>query len=65
MMGMGGRGRSRGAQNDYSQHFVDTGYRPQNFVRDLDYTSDRFEEYPKLKVNSRLPSHASFLRESK
>jgi hypothetical protein len=39
---------SRGEQNDYAQHFVDTGLRPQNFIRDVDL-SDRFEEYPKLK----------------
>ncbi|KAH7287224.1 hypothetical protein KP509_32G044700 [Ceratopteris richardii] len=39
---------SRGEQNDYSQHFVDTGLRPQNFIRDVDLV-DRFEEYPKLK----------------
>eukprot|EP00898_Chlorokybus_atmophyticus_P000649 jgi/Chlat1/1585/Chrsp123S08669 len=43
-----GRGQSRGEQNDYSQHFVDTGQRPQNFIRDVDVV-DRFEEYPKLK----------------
>ncbi|GAQ87453.1 Methyltransferase [Klebsormidium nitens] len=46
--GPGVRGPSRGEQNDYSQHFVDTGMRPQNFIRDVDLT-DRFEEYPKLK----------------
>eukprot|EP00850_Spirogloea_muscicola_P014065 SM000098S25145 [mRNA] locus=s98:541950:545487:+ [translate_table: standard] len=44
-----GRGPSRSEQNDYSQHFVDTGQRPQNFIRDVDL-ADRFEEYPKLKV---------------
>ena len=44
-----GREQSRGEQNDYSQHFVDTGLRPQNFIRDLE-AGDRFEEYPKLKV---------------
>lgn len=43
-----GRGPSRGEQNDYSQHFVDTGLRPQNFIRDVEL-ADRFEEYPKLK----------------
>jgi len=31
-------------KNDYSQHFVDTKQRPQNFIRDADL-SDRFEEY--------------------
>ena len=35
----GGRGSlatgpSRGDANDYCQHFVDTGQRPQNFLRD-------------------------------
>ena len=39
--GSGGRGPlllgpSRGEQNDYCQHFVDTGQRPQNFLRDVD-----------------------------
>eukprot|EP00850_Spirogloea_muscicola_P007440 SM000037S13575 [mRNA] locus=s37:866017:869778:+ [translate_table: standard] len=43
-----GRGPSRSEQNDYSQHFVDTGQRPQKFIRDVDL-ADRFEEYPKLK----------------
>lgn len=37
--GSGGRGSlatgpSRGDANDYCQHFVDTGQRPQNFLRD-------------------------------
>jgi hypothetical protein len=31
-------------KNDYSQHFVDTGERPQNFIRDAD-VNERFEEY--------------------
>jgi len=35
-------------KNDYSQHFVDSGERPQNFVRDS-CMQDRFEEYPILK----------------
>lgn len=34
--------------NDYCQHFVDSGYRPHNFIRDTGI-ADRFEEYPKLK----------------
>lgn len=31
-------------KNDYSQHFVNTGQRPQCFVRDAN-VNDRFEEY--------------------
>ncbi|GJN09089.1 hypothetical protein PR202_ga27062 [Eleusine coracana subsp. coracana] len=38
---------SRGEQNDYSQNFVDTGMRPQNFIRELDLTS--VADYPKLR----------------
>ena len=34
--------------NDYCQHFVDTLYRPHNFIRDTGI-ADRFDEYPKLK----------------
>jgi hypothetical protein len=32
-------GPSRGEQNDYCQHFVDTGARPQNFLRDVHLAS--------------------------
>jgi len=32
---------------DYSQNFVNTGMRPQNFVRDTD-PSERFQDHPKL-----------------
>lgn len=39
--------------NDYCQHFVDTGHRPHNFIRDTGI-ADRFEEYPKLKELIRL-----------
>ncbi|CAG8699295.1 16198_t:CDS:2 [Funneliformis mosseae] len=35
-------------RNDYCQHFVDSGRRPQNFIRDTEL-SQRFDEYPKLK----------------
>jgi N6-adenosine-specific RNA methylase IME4 len=48
----GGRGSgtaaaaSSFAKNDYAQHFVDTGLRPANFIRD---SHADFEEYPKLK----------------
>ncbi|KAK9828073.1 hypothetical protein WJX81_008698 [Elliptochloris bilobata] len=41
-------GPVRGEANDYSQHFVDTGLRPQNNLRDV-HISDRFEEYPKMR----------------
>ncbi|CAL8465627.1 g5163 [Coccomyxa elongata] len=41
-------GPSRGEQNDYCQHFVDTGERPQNFLRDV-HLVDRYEEYPKMR----------------
>lgn len=40
--------QSANPHNDYCQNFVDTGYRPQNYIRDVGL-SDRFEEYPKLK----------------
>ncbi|KAG1668004.1 N6-adenosine-methyltransferase non-catalytic subunit [Nymphon striatum] len=40
--------QSANPHNDYCQHFVDTGQRPQNFIRDVGL-ADRFEEYPKLK----------------
>eukprot|EP00878_Enallax_costatus_P021350 GHUV01022599.1.p1 GENE.GHUV01022599.1~~GHUV01022599.1.p1 ORF type:complete len:485 (+),score=113.06 GHUV01022599.1:720-2174(+) len=34
--------------NDYCQHFVDTGARPQNFLRDS-LIEDRYQDYPQLK----------------
>ncbi|XP_002736391.1 N(6)-adenosine-methyltransferase non-catalytic subunit METTL14-like [Saccoglossus kowalevskii] len=40
--------QSANPHNDYCQHFLDTGQRPQNFIRDVGL-ADRFEEYPKLK----------------
>lgn len=45
--------QSANPHNDYSQHYVDTGQRPQNFIRDTGM-SERFEEYPKLKELIRL-----------
>ncbi|XP_062406998.1 N6-adenosine-methyltransferase non-catalytic subunit [Sardina pilchardus] len=45
--------QSLNPHNDYCQHFVDTGYRPQNFIRDVGL-ADRFEEYPKLRELIRL-----------
>jgi len=33
-------GPSRADANDYSQHFVDTGWRPQNFLRDAHMVGD-------------------------
>ncbi|KAI3894814.1 hypothetical protein MKW92_034943 [Papaver armeniacum] len=43
-----GKNPSRGEQNDYSQNFVDTGKRPQNFIRELELTNT-VEDYPKLR----------------
>jgi len=40
--------QSENPHNDYCQHFVDTGERPQNFIRDVGL-ANRFEEYPKLR----------------
>ncbi|KAG9509577.1 N6-adenosine-methyltransferase non-catalytic subunit [Fragariocoptes setiger] len=45
--------QSANPHNDYCQHYVDTGQRPQNFIRDIGL-HDRFEEYPKLKELIRL-----------
>lgn len=45
--------QSANPHNDYCQHYVDTGHRPQNFIRDYEL-HDRFEEYPKLKELIRL-----------
>ncbi|XP_071724439.1 N6-adenosine-methyltransferase non-catalytic subunit MTB-like [Rutidosis leptorrhynchoides] len=46
--GPAGKAPSRGEQNDYSQNFVDTGMRPQNFIRELELTHV-VEDYPKLR----------------
>jgi len=35
-------------RNDYCQTFIDSGQRPQNFIRDLDY-ANRYSEYPKIE----------------
>uniref|UniRef100_A0A914X4W2 N(6)-adenosine-methyltransferase non-catalytic subunit METTL14 n=1 Tax=Plectus sambesii TaxID=2011161 RepID=A0A914X4W2_9BILA len=40
--------QSANPHNDYSQNFVDSGQRPQNFIRDPGL-GERFDEYPKLK----------------
>lgn len=40
-------------RNDYCQTFIDTGLRPQNFIRDLDY-ANRYSEYPKIERLIRL-----------
>jgi mRNA (2'-O-methyladenosine-N6-)-methyltransferase len=45
--------QSLNPHNDYSQNFVGTGQRPQNFIRDTGLTG-RFEEYPKLQELIRL-----------
>ncbi|KAJ3343924.1 N6-adenosine-methyltransferase subunit mettl14 [Gonapodya sp. JEL0774] len=44
---------ARTVRNDFSQHFVDSGRYPANFIRDSPL-EDRFEEYPKLKELVRL-----------
>jgi len=40
--------QSLNPHNDYCQNYVDTGERPQNFIRDVGL-EERFGEYPKLK----------------
>ncbi|XP_060078609.1 N6-adenosine-methyltransferase non-catalytic subunit-like [Ylistrum balloti] len=45
--------QSANPHNDYCQHFVDTGERPQNKIRDVGL-ANRFEEYPKLRELIRL-----------
>lgn len=45
--------QSANPHNDYSQHFIDSGQRPQNFIRDVGM-HERFTEYPKLKELIRL-----------
>ncbi|XP_013393324.1 methyltransferase-like protein 14 homolog [Lingula anatina] len=45
--------QSANPHNDYCQHHVDTGERPQNFIRDVGL-ANRFEEYPKLRELIRL-----------
>ncbi|CAG8521578.1 10963_t:CDS:2 [Scutellospora calospora] len=40
-------------RNDYCQYFVDSGRRPQNFIRDTEL-SQRFDEYPKLKELTKM-----------
>nr|CAB3263766.1 methyltransferase-like protein 14 homolog [Phallusia mammillata] len=45
--------QSLNPHNDYCQNYVDTGQRPQNFIRDVGL-AERFGEYPKLKDLIRL-----------
>ncbi|KAL5018221.1 hypothetical protein ScPMuIL_003943 [Solemya velum] len=45
--------QSANPHNDYCQNHVDTGERPQNFIRDVGL-ANRFEEYPKLRELIRL-----------
>jgi hypothetical protein len=40
--------KSKLPKNNYSQQFIETRLRPQNYVKDSDFTA-RFEEYPKLR----------------
>ena len=42
--------QSLNPHNDYSQNFVDTGQRPQNFIRDVGL-ADRFEVSPKSQLS--------------
>ncbi|KAJ3040177.1 N6-adenosine-methyltransferase subunit mettl14, partial [Rhizophlyctis rosea] len=49
----GGRKERRTVRNDYSQNCVNTGYRPQNYIRDSSVL-ERFEEYPKLQTLTTL-----------
>ena len=41
--------QSSNPHNDYLQHFVNTGYRPQNFIIDAG-VDDRFSDCPKLQT---------------
>lgn len=56
--------QSANPHNDYCQHFVDTGQRPQNFIRDVGL-ADRFEEYPKLRELIKLKVHTMLLSRAK
>eukprot|EP00210_Caulerpa_lentillifera_P009508 g9067.t1 len=56
-------GKSRANSNDYNQHFVDTGQRPQNFLRDSQL-EDQYEDYPNAKrliglKNELIAAHAT------
>lgn len=50
--------------NDFSQHFVDTGQRPQNFIRE-GMPSNRFQEHPKqnelVPVEVQLTTNTYFI----
>ncbi|GAX80720.1 hypothetical protein CEUSTIGMA_g8155.t1 [Chlamydomonas eustigma] len=41
--------RTDHASNDYCQHFVDTGQRPQNFLLDSTVIDERYSEYPQMR----------------
>ncbi|KAL7675326.1 hypothetical protein ACOME3_001589 [Neoechinorhynchus agilis] len=43
-----------GIFNDYSTHFVNTGKRPQNYIREAEDPSKRFKDHPKLAELFRL-----------
>lgn len=45
-------------KNDYAQHFVDTGLRPQNFIRDTDLT-ERFAECVSCSSSHACPMPAA------
>ncbi|CAG8695205.1 11960_t:CDS:2 [Gigaspora margarita] len=48
-----GQEGEKSIRNDYCQYFVDSGRRPQNFIRDTEL-SQRFDEYPKLKELTKM-----------
>lgn len=48
--------KAKANSNDYNQHFVDTGQRPQNFLRDSQL-EDQYEDYPNAKRLISLKVH--------
>lgn len=48
-------------RNDYCQYFVDTGDRPQNFIRDI-HPDRRFHDYPKLNELIKLKNEIKGFR---
>lgn len=52
---------TKNPQNDYSQHFLDTQARPQNYIMDTSMR-ERYLEYPKLRELMRLKDEFSIKR---